>query len=910
MGTNIRAKMTRALPTENTALENRLPAAEEDVFVFPPSVAQQGFWLLDQLEPGNPAYNIAVRFRLEGPLDVALLERALNEIVRRHEVLRTTFDAVDGEPLQVVHPSMKVAIPVFDLRVLDGPERHAEEERLTLEEARRRFDLSAGPLLRAQVLQLGDRDYVFLMTIHHIVSDGCSIGLITNELGALYDAFSQGLEAPLPELPIQYADFANWQRESLDGPKINSQLAYWKCKLGNPSGFDVPTDRPRAPQRSFNGNILSRLLSRSLTERLEDFSAREKSTFFMTSLAAVKILLLHCSGLPDVQVGTLLTGRDRVETEQLIGPFINSVVLRTDLAGDPTFVELLARVRQTVLEAVANRDVPFERLVQTLSPKRALNRHPMFDVNFIFQRDFVRPLKFAGIALTAIPSKSPGALYDLNFFMVERADGWRLSCEYDTDLFAAASVDRMLWQLQILMQGVEANPALKISQLRLLMQQERRQGARDAGKRPAQPAPTHNDPVLVFERPFVAPRDQTEARLAEIWRKLLGKSPISVKANFFELGGHSLTAARLLAQVEKVLKKRLPLSVLFQAPTIEELAVVIRTQNAEATSPVVNPIQPKGSKPPLFWVGAYSLFLPLADCLGYDRPFLGLPLTGLKTLPTPYRLEDIGAGLVKMIRDVQPEGPYFLGGWCASGVIAYEIAQQLREQGQQVALVVLIDAANPSYWRRLSRPGAYDAKLHILGKKLLYHINTMRKLRPREASTYLLDLTKTLRLRLRRRIYHLNYRLHVRAGGPLMPAIKYPDEVAQIALASYDPKPYSGRVVLVRNIVRITEPYLSLKLGWDELADQVAVVECPGDHVSMFQHPNVPVMAEKLRACLEDATHSRAFPDHGRNGYSTERADNGLPADPHTFRPDGESGMMVTTLNQQADGAVPGTSVA
>jgi thioesterase domain-containing protein/acyl carrier protein len=874
MGKNVGAKMTRALHTENLSLENRPPAGEEDIFVFPPSIAQQGFWLLDQLEPGNPAYNIAVRFRLEGPLDTHLLERALNEIVRRHEVLRTTFDAVDGEPMQAVHPSMTVPISVLDLRPMDGQERDAEEERLTLEEARRRFDLSAGPLLRAQALQLGDQEYVFLVTVHHIVSDGCSIGIITNELGAIYEAFSQGLEAPLPELPIQYADFAHWQQESLDGPRMVAQLAYWKRKLGNPSGFDVPTDYPRAPHRSFNGNILSRLLPRSLTERLADFSAQEKSTFFMTSLAALKILMLHRSGLPDVQVGTLLAGRDRVETEPVIGPFINTVVLRTDLSGDPTFVELLARVRETVLEAMANRDVPFERLVQALSPKRALNRHPMFDVNFIFQRDFVRPLKFAGIALTAIPSRSPGAIYDLNFFMVERADGWRLSCEYDTDLFAAASVDRMLWQLQMLMEGVEANPALKTSQLRVLMEQERRKVARDASKRPEQPARTANEPMLVFERPFVAPRDPTEAQLARIWRKLLGKSQISVKANFFELGGHSLTAARLLAQVEKALKKKLPLSVLFQAPTIEELAAVIRGQNAEATARVVNAIQPKGSKPPLFWVAGYARFIPLANCLGYDRPFLGLPLDSLRTLDAPYRTEDVAARLVKMIREVQPEGPYFLGGWCNAGLIAYEVAQQLEAQGQHVAFLVLIDAPNPSFSRRLSRPGAYDARLYFLGQKLQYHINAIRQLGIRGGYSYVLERLQTLRLRHKRKFYSLCYRLHLRAGLPLIAALKDPDEVAIIALSGYHPKPWSGRMTLVRNIARLAESYGSRKLGWDEYVSKLDVVECPGDHTDMFEGSNVAVLAQQLKACMANATESRPLPLPYRNGRTVDHQDN------------------------------------
>jgi hypothetical protein len=280
MGWKVRVKTPEhTLPLERTELEYRPSAAGEDVFIFPPSTSQEGFWFLDQFEPGNPAYNIAVRFRLRGPLNLAILERALNEIVRRHEVLRTTFDIVDGEPVQVVHPFMKVPFVVSDLSFLAGPERDSEEKRLTLEEAGRRFDLSTGPVLRAQVLQLAQQDCVLLLTVHHIVSDGWSIGVITNELGANYEAFSRGLEAPVPDLPIQYADFAVWQRDSLDGPQMDAQLAYWKRKLAHLSSFDVATDYPRTSNRTFDGSILSRLLPRPLTDRLRDFSMQRTALF-------------------------------------------------------------------------------------------------------------------------------------------------------------------------------------------------------------------------------------------------------------------------------------------------------------------------------------------------------------------------------------------------------------------------------------------------------------------------------------------------------------------------------------------------------------------------------------------------------------------------------------------------------
>jgi thioesterase domain-containing protein/acyl carrier protein len=379
-----------------------------------------------------------------------------------------------------------------------------------------------------------------------------------------------------------------------------------------------------------------------------------------------------------------------------------------------------------------------------------------------------------------------------------------------------------------------------------------------------------------FERPFVAPRDETENQIARIWQSLLGRGKISVNANFFELGGHSLLAARLLARVEKALGTKLSLPVLFQAPTIAELAAVVRGQNPKATQLPVNALQPEGAKSPLFWVAGYSRFLALANRLGSDRPFYGLPLDDLSNLPVPYRMEDIAACMLKVIRQVQPEGPYFIGGWCIAGVIGYEIAQQLQQQGQEVALLVMIDAANPSYSRRLDKADAYDARLYFLSQKLRYHLRTMWQQGVRGAYFYAWERMKTLHFRFTRRIFRLCYELHLHAGFPLISALKDYNRVAQIALSGYYPKPYSGRVALVRSIARLAERYGARTLGWDELASTLHVVETPGDHTEMFEHPNVDVLAGKLRASMEGATKNPASSAHDPNkstaGANPQRA--------------------------------------
>jgi non-ribosomal peptide synthetase component F len=441
---------------------------ETGVFAFPASLSQTRFWELDQLRPGNPAYNVAVRFRLEGKLDVPRLEQAFTEIVRRHEVLRATFQVADGQLAQFIAPSVNIKVPVADLRELADAAREAEIERLSIEEAQRSFDTSVGPLFRASLIQLADAQHILLVTVHHLVSDGWSIGLITNDVGAIYEALSEGREALLPELPIQYTDFAVWQKEWLQDSSLNQQLSYWMRQLQQLTQLNIPTDRVRPANQTFNGAIVSTVLPRDLTDAVQHYSTRSGGTFFVTVLSGFKLLLHLYSKQTDISIGTQVAGRNRVELENLIGLFINTVILRTDLSGDPSFRELVDRVREMAFQSVANQDAPFEQVLAALAPKPDPSRNPLFQVNFICQRDFVKPLQFSGLTLTAIPSKSQGALYDLNVFLVERPDGWRLSCEYNTDLFEQTTAEKILKDYRALLEQVIQNPERRISEYALL----------------------------------------------------------------------------------------------------------------------------------------------------------------------------------------------------------------------------------------------------------------------------------------------------------------------------------------------------------------------------------------------------------------------------------------------------------
>ncbi|HEV3050272.1 MAG TPA: condensation domain-containing protein, partial [Longimicrobium sp.] len=345
----------------------------------PTSFSQERLLFIDRLDPGSTTYNMPVAWRLAGALDEAALERALGEVVRRHETLRTTFGEVDGSPVQVISPFAGFTLPVEDLSGLSDADREAALRRRSGEEARRAFDLSAGPLFRAALLRLGAEDHVLLASMHHIVSDGLSVGVLLRELTVLYEAYREGRESPLAELAVQYADYAAWQRQHLAGESLERQLSYWKDRLaGAPELLELPTDRPRPPVRTDRGAAVALDLPPGLLERLQRLTLSEGATLYMTLLGAFKVLLSRYGAGEDVVVGTPTAGRTREEVQELIGFFVNTLVLRTDLSGDPSFREVLRRVREVMLGAYEHQEVPFDKLVAELQPERSLSHSPLF----------------------------------------------------------------------------------------------------------------------------------------------------------------------------------------------------------------------------------------------------------------------------------------------------------------------------------------------------------------------------------------------------------------------------------------------------------------------------------------------------------------------------------------------------
>ena len=501
---------------------------------YPASLAQSRFWVLDALDPGSPALNVAVRWTLLGPLTPVMVEAALKRIIGRHEILRTGLAETDGAPVQVVRPAIPFQLRQFDLSTMRPAEAAAEADRIGEEEARTPFCLEAPPLIRAALIAMAADTHRLLLTLHHAVCDGWSIGILAEEFTAALEGADR-----LPDLPLQYGDYAEWQQAWLQSTALVAETAYWVKQLGGLPYVAVPPDHPS--EERAEGAIASVLLPRALTDEMAALAVRHGCTPFAVALAALGRMLQARTGASDIPVSTQIAGRTELELEGMIGPFINTLVLRLDLSGEPDWETRISRAAGVVEAALHHHAMPFEMLIRTLNPPRVRGRTPLASVNFIFQRSFVAPKPGGRVTLVDMPSHSAGALYNLNFFMVERPDGWRASCEYDTALFELPTVEAMLADWRAAMAGKPVEAA---------------QGG---------------DPVI----------DQLRA----IWCEVLGVTSVAPEDGFFALGGHSLLAARMLARVEAVFGRRVGMAWLFGDDTLAGLAALLRSEDGGGPLP-------------------------------------------------------------------------------------------------------------------------------------------------------------------------------------------------------------------------------------------------------------------------------------------------------------------------------------
>jgi amino acid adenylation domain-containing protein len=1321
----------------------------------PLSNNQQGLWVLNQLMPGTAMYHTPTAVRLSGKLDVPALRTALDTIVARHDALRTTFVVVDGEPMQMIASNFSLEMPLVDLSGVAASEREAEAQRRLQDEARQPFDLARGPLIRGLLLRLKDDEHILLVMMHHIVTDGWSMGIFHRELSALYQAFTEGQPSPLPELPIQYVDYAGWQRQWCEAEAYRSQLTYWQKQFATlPPVLELPTDHARPnvqTYRAFRGADQTITLSKTLTRELKLLCQKENVTLFMALLAAYQILLHRYTGEEDIVVGTPIAGRQMPETEELIGLFINTLAVRTDLSGNPSFRELLKRVKQVALEAYAHQDLPFERLVKELQPERTLAHNPLFQAMFVLQTQEILPLQLSGLVARHFRIEHAIANFDLTLDIVERDEQLVFLIESNADLFESDTIERMLGHLRILIEGAVANPEHAVSALPMLSEIERRQllvewndtatdypahkciqelfeqqanerpdavalvfadrkmtygelnsranqlahylqrraiipdtrvaiclerspemivtllailkaggayvpldpaypqarlqlmledararvllterallpnlpqGAADVicldearkeiaresdqnppiettasnlayvmytsgstgrpkgvavkhrnvvrlvkntnyasfspdevflqcstisfdastfevwgsllnGARLAlMPAGSHsltelgqalkryqvttlwltaglfhlmadhhlddlrglrqllvggdvlsvphvrkvfaaldgcrlingygptenttftccypvtdlsrvngsvpigfpisNTSVYILDRylnpapigvagelyvggdgvasgyldrpdlnaerfvrdpfsdnsgarlyrtgdlvryratgeiefigridnqvkvrgfrielgeietalaehssvreavvvirkdegdkhlvayltacegheivvdelrdflqlrlpdhmvpsifvaleslpltpmgkvdrralpasngfnprsaQFSAAGDELELKLIRIWERALGVRPIGTDDNFFELGGHSLLAVRLFAQIEKSFGMNLPLATLFQAPTVRQLARVLRQDGWRAAWSSLVLIQGGDGRTPFFCVhaagGNVLEYRNLARLLGPDQPFYGLQAKGLDGKAEPHTtIKEMAAHYLEEIREVQPEGPYLLGGRSSGGTIAYEMACRLVAEGQEVALLALLDTYPAGYFKLLPGSGTWRKRAGRYRHKLKSHAVNLRRLELIEKFAYIFGKLKYAPAKVKHKIYQKAYKLYKRHGRPLPPVLKNIEQINFAAVKDYEPQTYSGNVTLFL-ASDLTADY-DLHDGWRELVGgDVEAHEIPGNHINIINEPHVRALAERLKTCLQSA---------------------------------------------------------
>jgi thioesterase domain-containing protein len=803
----------------------------EDVYVFPVTFAQQHLLLEQQLDPTNTSYTMKCSIRMTGQLKADVLERSLNEIVRRHEILRTTFTVKDGQPAQVVSSKLHIPLIVVDLSGLREPEREAQS--VALKEAQTRVDLGQAPLVRTKLLRLAAADHVLLVTMHRAIFDPWSRHIFVTELATLYEAFCAGRQSSLPELSLQYADYAVWQRNYLQGENLDKLLSYWKEQLaGARATLDLPTDRPRPILPSFRGEIRTFVMSPNLYEQVTHTSCTTGATLFMILLAGFLALLSRYSEQDEIVVGTPIANRNRAEIEDLIGQFANILALRIKLDGDPTFGELLERVKETSLGAYAHQDMPFERLMEELRPERSLSHSPLFPVLFSLQHARRWAFELSGLRFEPLGGViGTTAKCDISVFLLED-EGLSGRVVYNADLFNAATIDRMLQHYLGLLEAALNHPATNISRLPLRLPSNAEASRRPRGSVAG----------LEYPKKAVLPRNDLEATILRVCQQVLGLDSIGVTHNFFDVGGHSLLAIRLIAEIQNATGKRLPVSTLFEGPTVAYLADKLSRLDQSPTS-LIAEIQGGHARPPFFGIvapGARGLYTPLAQHLGKDQPLYRIqsPSPHPEGRPyTPIEYENFAAEYILAMKTAQPRGPYYFGGGCQGARIAFDMARLLEAQGETVGLLAIFD----TWVIENSRNRLLFAAEHYSRCLIQFWHGT----RHEKSQTMLRAVKQPFRRR-----------------GPsdLLKAALWPGP-------DFVPAMCATRITVFKTPIQrfyyVTDPLL----GWGtRTTGGVEVRLVDARHRQLLREPDVRRLAEKLADSLDDAV-SRAE-EHGRKKIS------------------------------------------
>jgi thioesterase domain-containing protein len=754
--------------------------AVEQGEVYPASLAQQRLWFLDQLGVKTSAYNVHLGFWLRGSLDIKALHSSLQELINRHDSLRTSFRLEGRELLQVVARDLRVDLPITD--ITSTPD-YAVAYRLAQEEVEAPFDLGKAPLFRTRLIRDTATDHVLLFTMHHIITDAWSMQILAKELTALYTSFSAGQPSPLTELPITYGDYSEWQHRWFETDKVQQQLTFWQEELEDaPPVLELRMQRARSPEQTFTGASQTVQLSEEIVTGMKALAIRLQATPFMLLLATFKILLFRASGQTDLLVGVPVAGRNRLEMEGLVGFFVNTLVLRDDLSGNPLFSDLVAQVRDTTLGAFANSDVPFEKVVEILQPERNLSYNPIFQVMFSVIKSAVRSHEFGDLTAWPYVVSPNTSIFDLSMTIIEGVDGlWFAEIEHNTDLFSKETVTQLLADYVKLLEVFTGNPGNRIADFPVTASGPATStvGAQPAALQTASlqanPSNTAKSSCRTAERPAAAirrrkkrmplqpsnfPRQSSAAAIEDlpaeeklllgIWKELLRSPQIGIDDNFFEVGGHSLLAAQVIAQVQSAIGRKISVSAVFRAPTIRTFAKLLRDDALSQPDPIAMRLKGANSELPFFGVAIPGVdtfgFAQLARYLPADQSMYKLQASAPIVFGRPLSSEEIEAlakQYVEGMRSQQPHGPYCIGAMCEGVLIAQQMILQLEAQGEEVGLFTIFDTwvlensqirplwAIDYYMERLRhfRASSFDNKFATV-RRLMERVATGKKASP------------------------------------------------------------------------------------------------------------------------------------------------------------------------------------
>lgn len=751
--------------------------------IFPASAWQERYWADAKLARGGVALNVAMRWQVEGPLSDSSIEKALRAVMDRHEILRTRFCEQNGCLQQYVEPSPAFKVGFIDLQRLPETSRWDEAQHIGAKQAVEPFNLEEAPLLRATLVRLTSDRAILHLTFHHLIVDGWSIGMIIREFGQLAAAFEDDMPLSLPEVQLHYGDYTVWQREMLQSGALNAERDYWLMKLNGLPRFEVEPDYPRPPEGSNKGEIRSILLPRDLTDAIEKIARMQGQTLFSIATASLAAMLHRVTGEAEVVIGTQIAGRDEVEAEAIVGPLINSLVLRFTCDDQIGFDKFANNVRGSIQDALAHQRLPFDVLTRLAGEDKNRSRPPLYAINFVLQKAYIDAAKtsdsqYGRFKLVSLPSHSPGALWDLNFFMVGRDEGWRMSCEVNTGLYSVETGDRLLALWRQVLEAIMREVSTPISELLFLEEAEIRRS------RAPRPAPLR-----------------------------IGESPK------FPQGKSQRHNPRLAALQQRILQ-----------------------------------LQPNGHKTPVIALNNTAIFYPLSNYLGQDRPFIDIqfcPPSTAKVLP-PRHFRDIARDAVEMIRLARPEGPYILLGLCSFGHVAFEAAQILKEEGEEIPLLVLNDSWAPGYREAMPwhhrQIRAWQVRLCDLRRDWKAYYSG--KITLSEFLNYYSIIRKT-------RLVDLAVRLKLLAPSPRDDLAdlenKWFTDYLMACQAGFRPERYDSNVMIFRSQQAMLGRFFDYDFGWKNIVSgQLDVFPCPGMHAEMFRDAGAKVIAQHMNAVLAE----------------------------------------------------------